>query len=145
MRVRRTDMQAGGLFERHALLVLWVAVGIAVAGQLLDLRWHLTHDEFETASDQLRAHWLSWVGALALLAVAARGSRRAPPGSRRVAYVAVAVAAAVYLAAATWHFVEHSRGSDPAVAHIVIAAAKSAALAGVIAVTVIGRRRPEPA
>lgn len=38
----------------HALLV---GFGGQLAGRLLDLQWHLTHDDFEGGLDQLQAHW----------------------------------------------------------------------------------------
>jgi hypothetical protein len=46
---------------------LWIGFGASIAGRLLDLQWHVTHDEFETAGDQVRAHWLAWLGAVVLL------------------------------------------------------------------------------
>jgi hypothetical protein len=48
---------------------LWIRLTASVVGRLVDLQWHATHDEFETASDQVRAPWLAWLGALVLLAV----------------------------------------------------------------------------
>ena len=48
--------------------VLWFGLGALVAGRLFDLWWHSTHEGFETAGDQLQAHWLAWLGALVLLA-----------------------------------------------------------------------------
>lgn len=50
-----------------------------VAGQLVDLRWHAAHGHrFETAADQLGAHWLIWLGVLVLLIVAVVGARSVP-------------------------------------------------------------------
>jgi hypothetical protein len=46
----------------------------------LDLQWHAGHDEFETASDQLRAHRLAWLGGLVLLVTAALAVRQGHRG-----------------------------------------------------------------
>lgn len=135
-RVRKT-------LATHRLTALWGAMAASIAGQLLDLRWHLAHDEFETASDQLQAHWLSWIGAMALLAVAADAVRRERRG--RGAYMVIAYAAGLYLAVAVWHFIAHDRGSDPELAHLFIAVAKIAAIAGAVAATVSERRHRCPA
>ena len=60
---------------RRLSLGRWVAIGVALllAGRLIDLAWHVTHPEFETASDQLRAHAVVWLGVLLLLLIAVRG------------------------------------------------------------------------
>lgn len=99
-------------------LALWIGFGVSIAGRLLDLRWHVTHDEFETARDQLQAHWLAWLGALVLLVAAgiAITHREASP-----ALSAVFVAAAGYTVVAVWHFYEHSRHRDPDLPHALLA------------------------
>jgi hypothetical protein len=52
------------VWRRDRLLaVLWLGVRAMLAGELVDPRWHLTHDELETGGDQLRAHWVTWEGA----------------------------------------------------------------------------------
>jgi hypothetical protein len=105
------------------LLVLWLGVGTTLAGELVDLRWHLTHDEFETGGDQLRAHWLTWLGALVAMAAALAGAwTNADNGGYRL----VAGFGLAYAGLAVWHFVAHVKESDPAVAHVLIALARSA-------------------
>jgi cytochrome bd-type quinol oxidase subunit 2 len=106
---------------------LWIGFGASIAGRLLDLRWHVTHDEFETAGDQVRAHWLAWLGALVLLvAVAvALSQRRANP-----AMTALFVAAAGYAVVAIWHFYEHSQHRDPDLPHVLLAVTLIAMLVG---------------
>jgi hypothetical protein len=36
--------------------LLWWGVGVFVVGRIVDLIWHATNPEFETATDQLPAH-----------------------------------------------------------------------------------------
>jgi hypothetical protein len=38
--------------------LLWWGVGVFVAGRVVDLVWHATHPEFETAADQESFHGL---------------------------------------------------------------------------------------
>jgi hypothetical protein len=103
------------------LVVLWVGVAVMVAGEVVDLRWHLTHDEFETAGDQLRAHWLTWLGGVVALAAGVVGvwARDDNSGYRLVAGFGLA-----YAGLGVWHFIEHVNHSDPAAAHVLIAIAK---------------------
>jgi hypothetical protein len=51
--------------------LLWWGVGLFVLGRIVDLIWHATHPEFETAADQLRAHSVVWLGALLMIVAAA--------------------------------------------------------------------------
>jgi hypothetical protein len=103
------------------LVVLWLGVGAMLADELVDLRWHLTHDEFETGGDQLRAHWLTWLGALVAVAAGAAGTWR---GADNGGYRLVAGLGLAYAGLAVWHFVAHVEQSDPAVAHHLIAVSK---------------------
>jgi hypothetical protein len=122
------------------LKALWIAVGVQLAGRLVDLRWHLTHDEFEGASQQIEAHWLLWVGVLATIAVAAlalRGPGR-PPGFP--GYVLTLVSGLIYAPVAIWHFVEHANGADPELAHFVLAIGQIGMVLGAIVGTVVARR-----
>jgi hypothetical protein len=42
--------------RRRLLTELWAGIVVSIAGRLLDLRWHATHDEFETeVLEQLQA------------------------------------------------------------------------------------------
>jgi hypothetical protein len=49
----------------------WTGIALQAAGQVVDLRWHATHPGFERAADQLRAHWLIWLGVLVAIGKAA--------------------------------------------------------------------------
>lgn len=86
-----TDGLRGELVEpgaatqsKRSLAALGAAFGVQVAGRLMDLRWHRTHDGFETGSDQVRAHWLVWLGTILVIAacviVAGRRRRRRANG-----------------------------------------------------------------
>jgi hypothetical protein len=46
---------------------LLIGFGAQVAGRLVDLQWHLTHEEFEGAGEQVQAHWLIWLATVFLL------------------------------------------------------------------------------
>ena len=123
----------------RALRALWIAVGVQLAGRLLDLRWHLNHDEFEGTSQQLEAHWLLWLGVLATLAIAvwAVAGRERFPGY--VGYILTAASGFLYAPVAVWHFVEHANGADPEVAHVLLAIGQAGMVLGVIVATVIAR------
>jgi hypothetical protein len=71
---------------------LLVALGAAVfiAGRIVDAVWHATHEEFETATDQLQAHTVVWVGTLILLAAGAAALAR---GTRSTGYTVVLIGA----------------------------------------------------
>lgn len=56
--------------QGRVFAALWAAFIVQVAGRLLDLEWHRTHPAFETAQDQLTAHWLVWLGTLLVVATA---------------------------------------------------------------------------
>lgn len=112
---------------RTLATMLWVGLAMSIAGRLLDLQWHATHDEFETASDQFRAHWLAWLGALVLLAAAALALAQ---GRRGLAVTAVVVGAAGYAVAALWHFYEHSQHRDPDLPHVLLTVAQIVMLVG---------------
>ena len=75
--------------DRRALQGLWVAVAVQVAGRIVDGLWHASHDEFETTSDQLQAHWLIWVGVLLALVVAYGAVRALRGSASRPAYAIV--------------------------------------------------------
>lgn len=117
---------------------LWLAVALTVAGRLLDLQWHLTHDEFEGTSEQLQAHWLVWLGVLTILGVTTVAVREKVGGRGfRVALLS----AAFYVPVATWHFIEHANRSDPELAHVLIAIAYIGIVVGVVLATLDARRR----
>lgn len=97
--------------------LLAAGVALFVLGRLIDLWWHATHPEFETASDQVRAHAVVWAGAVVMLWAAALALIR---GSREGGFVAVAVGGLGYAAVAVWHFIEHANGRDPDLPHLLL-------------------------
>ena len=121
-------MQSVGRFVReNPLLALLAAVGVVVVGLLVDLQWHLSHDEFEGTSEQFRAHTVVWIGVLLVLMVTALGVRE---GIRGTGYRLALFGAVFYVPVAVWHFIEHANGSDPEVAHALLALADVAILTG---------------
>jgi apolipoprotein N-acyltransferase len=104
-----------------ALRALWVAIGVQLAGRLLDLRWHLANDEFEGATQQLEAHWLLWLGVVGMVAVALAALRSPAGDAERGGWYALLASAAVYIGVAVWHFIEHANGADPELAHVLLA------------------------
>ncbi len=128
-----------------ALRALWVAIAVQLLGRALDLRWHVTHDEFEGTSQQFEAHWLLWIGVLATIAVAIAALRsRANPAGRR-GYATVLAFGAFYVPVSVWHFVEHANEADPEVAHVLLAIGQVGMVAGAVLATVLARRRLRPA
>jgi hypothetical protein len=127
-----------------ALRALWIAVAVQLAGRLLDLRWHLTHDEFEGTSEQLEAHWLLWLGVLATIAVAAVVSSDSERPAGWSGYLITLFSGCLYVPVAVWHFIEHANGADPELAHVLLAVAGIGMVVGAILATVVvwrGRRR----
>ena len=133
--VERTRPNARGV-----VVGLWVGLAASVAGRMLDLRWHATHDEFEGATEQLEAHWLAWLGAVVLLVTAVIGIRQ---GGRvaNIGTAAVLAGSAAYVLFASWHFYEHAQRRDPEVLHVLLVAAQVVMLGGVPAALVLARRQ----
>ena len=128
----------------RALQALWIAIGVQLAGRLLDLRWHLTHDEFEGASQQLDAHWLLWLGVLATIVVAALALAGGERASGRPGYFVTLLSGLLYVPISVWHFVEHANDADPELAHVLLAIGQIGMIAGAIVATVIMRRERRP-
>jgi hypothetical protein len=101
----------------HADRLLWWSAGVFVVGGVVDLIWHATHPEFETAADQLQAHSVVWLGAL-LMSVAA--ARAFSSGHRNGGYLLVLSSGLAYGAVAVWHFNEHSQHRDPDLPHLLL-------------------------
>ncbi len=126
---------------RRLVVWVWVAIGVQLVGQLIDVRWHATHDEFEGGVEQLQAHWLLWLGAILTLVVAYLGTR-ALSSPWYWGYSLLLIATVFYVLASVWHFFEHLNLRDPALPHVLIAIGKSGMVAGAISATIVSRRTP---
>ena len=124
----------------QALRALWIAVAVQLAGQLVDLRWHLTHDEFEGTSQQLEAHWLIWLGVLATVAVAAWAALGHERLTGHPGYVLTLAAGLLYVPVSVWHFIAHANGDDPGLAHVLIGIGKVGMVVGAVLATVLVHR-----
>jgi hypothetical protein len=60
--------------ERYGKVLL-AGIAVQLIGRAIDGRWHATHEELETAGDQLQAHAVLWVGVLTTLVVSAIATR----------------------------------------------------------------------
>jgi hypothetical protein len=124
------------------LRTLWISAILFVVGIARDLQWHSTHEEFEGTSQQFEAHWLLWIGFLAILAVAVLAFLRLSPEERHPGFTVVLAASVVYLPVTIWHFIAHANEVDPAVAHVLLAIGDATILGGVAwtIVTSVGQR-----
>ncbi len=117
---------------------MWAGVGIFIAGRLIDLVWHATHAEFETAADQIQAHAVVWLGVVVLFVASVRAlSRRRPERG----YALLAFGTVLYAGVAGWHFWEHSQLRDPQLTHVLLVVATVVTLASVVWVAAARRRR----
>ncbi len=103
-----------------------------VAGRLVDLQWHLTHDEFEGAAEQLRAHWLIWISTVFVLGVAFAAARSVGEPRQRRGYLLVLVANLAYAVVAVIHFFQHLNHLEVDWAHLLLAVTSIAAVLGVL-------------
>lgn len=120
---------------RELFAAIWVGIALQVLGQAIDLRWHATHKIFEAPSDQLRAHWVLWIGTLVTLAAASLAVQVFGRGQNAGLVMTVA-AGTGYVAVSIWHFLEHAGSADPGLPHILLAVTKLATLIGVVWATV---------
>ena len=61
------------LRPKRLLLGLWIALGIQLLGQIVDVKWHAAHgSHFRSASEQVQAHWVTWLGIAVMLVVRTR-------------------------------------------------------------------------
>jgi hypothetical protein len=120
---------------------LWAGAALALVGLAYDLRWHAAHDQFETAADQVEAHWLSWAGLAVVLVVSTTALVGLPAGRRPPVLVFVAAAAGARAVVTVWHFLEHLNERDPALPHILLGVSEAAVLVGIVLVSVQARRR----
>lgn len=111
-----------------------------IAGRLVDLQWHLTHDEFEGAAEQLRAHWLIWASTIFVVGVAIASVRSADQPNQRRGYLIVLVANLAYAGVAVIHFFQHLEYLEVDWAHLLLAITSIAAAIGVL--WVIATRLP---
>jgi F0F1-type ATP synthase assembly protein I len=109
---------------------LWVGAFVFIAGIARDLQWHATHDEFEATSQQFEAHWLLWIGFLAVLVAAVLAFVRLSSTERPPGFSVVLGASAVYLPVTVWHFIAHANESDPGVAHVLLEIGDATIIAG---------------
>ena len=123
------------MFGRRALKVLWTVFAVQVAGRLLDLWWHATHDEFESGADQVQAHWLVWLGTALVLVVGVRALGPASDRSVRVGYLVLVIANALYVPIASAHFIQHVNREEVAWAHIGLGTMNAIGAVGVLYVT----------
>lgn len=119
---------------------LWAGGVLAIAGLAYDLRWHAAHEHFETAADQVEAHWLSWLGLALVLVVSATALVRLPSAAVPWGLVLTAGAASLRALVTVWHFWEHLNERDPELPHVLLAVSEVAVLVGIAIVTVQVRR-----
>lgn len=114
------------------LSALLVGFGVQVAGRLVDLQWHLTHEQFEGGVEQLQAHWLIWLSTIFVIGVAAIGARDVrEPGERR-GYMIVLVANLSYAVVSVIHFFQHLDHREVDWAHLLLAITTVVAAVGVL-------------
>jgi len=121
--------------EKDLVIALWAAFVVQIVGRLLDLQWHRTHDEFETGTDQLEAHWLVWLGTVFVIAVTITALRIVEHGQQKRGYATALLANALYAVAALIHFVQHMNHSEVDWTHVSLAVTNLGAVVGVVWVT----------
>lgn len=99
-----------------------------VLGRVIDLVWHATHPEFETAGDQVRAHAVVWLGVLILLVAAGRA---VAVGLREGGYLFLLAAVLLDVVVSVWHFWEHYNQRDPDLPHVLLLVANIGIFAAV--------------
>ena len=124
----------------RAIKRLWGALAVQIAGRLLDLWWHATHPEFETAADQFRAHWLAWLGTILLIAVTVPGLRNALQSKIRLGYLMVLGSNVTFVGVSVVHFLQHLDHREVDLAHFLLAVTNIGSVVGVAIITVAHRR-----
>ncbi|MGH2674963.1 MAG: hypothetical protein ACRDKA_10175 [Actinomycetota bacterium] len=102
---------------RDSAPLVWVGFGVFVLGRVIDLIWHATHPEFETAGDQIGAHAVVCIGVLILLVAAVRAVAARP---RAGGYLLLLAAVVLDVAVSAWHFWEHYNHRDPDLPHVLL-------------------------
>jgi hypothetical protein len=127
---------------RRPIAVLAAGAALFALGIVIDLAWHATHEEFETAADQALAHAVLWLGVLVLLTAAVMALSA---GTRNRGWVVVLAGATLDAGVHVWHFWEHLRHRDPNLPHVLLVLADVVIVAGVIWVALARRRGPAAA
>lgn len=109
-----------------------VAFVAQIAGRLVDLRWHSTHEGFEGGVEQLEAHWLIWIATLLAIWIASVGVRAVTDARQRRGYWIVLGANLAYAAVAVVHFFQHLDRLEVGWAHFLLAVTNAGAAVGVI-------------
>lgn len=120
----------------------WIGFTVFAVGLIVDSIWHATHSEFETALDQVQAHFvLGWGTVLVFVAALwALTTGRGRPG-----HVVLLVAAAGNAGIHGWHFWEHFQHRDPGLPHVLLLVTSVMILVGAVWVRLLaGTRRDEP-
>ena len=127
--------------ERMTRLVqaMWVGLGIQLAGDIVDARWHAANDGFEGAADQLQAHWLVWLGVTVAMAAAALAAREMRPAHNGGLDFTLANCTG-YAFFAAWHFAAHWGGSDSELAHVALLLTRLAMFGGIVWATLAWRQ-----
>jgi hypothetical protein len=118
--------------EQRFFRLLLTAFAAQVAGRLVDLQWHSTHEEFEGAAEQLQAHWLIWLATLFMTAVAIAAVRQRGEPSQLRGYLVVLIANVAYAIVAVIHFFQHLDHLEVDWTHLLPALTNIAALIGVL-------------
>ncbi len=108
--------------------LVWAGFGVFVLGRVVDLVWHATHREFETAGDQVRAHGLVWLGTLIPLLASVRAVRA---GLREGGFLLLLTAVLLDVFVSIWHFWEHYNHRDPNLPHVLLLVANIGIFAAV--------------
>jgi hypothetical protein len=125
-------MKERGQADPRLFPALLIGFGAQIAGRLVDLQWHLTHEEFEGAVEELQARWLIWLTTVFVVGVAALGVRDIDEPDQRRGYLIVLVANLAYGGAAVIHFFQHLNHLEVDWAHLLLAITSIAAAAGVL-------------
>ncbi len=132
-------MDSGRADSKRIFTLLWAAFIVQVVGRLLDFRWHVTHDGFETARDQVHAHWLMWLGNLSILTISVWGVRSRPADEQQRGYLVVLWSNVLLGVVSVMHFIQHLNNQEVDWAHIALAVTNLGSVWGVVMVTLARR------
>ena len=127
--------------EHRVFRLLLIGFFAQIAGQLVDLQWHATHDEFEGGMEQLQAHWLIWLATLFVTVVAVLGWRQVSDEYQRRGYATFLIANLIYAVVAVIHFFQHLDRLEVDWTHISLAITKVVSVVGVLWVIAARVRR----